>query len=111
MAGPHSGSAKPPGAARRALRRHRGELGHCQRGYFDRAVLPRCDVYCKLVHGAAARPCSVGAVETSLTSVGMFTSLPLSRISASSTTWIVKRSEIGVFGGGWLEHPRQWLDA
>ena len=23
--------------------------------------------------------------------------------------WMVQRSEMGGFGGGWLEHPRQWL--
>jgi hypothetical protein len=23
--------------------------------------------------------------------------------------WMVKRGEIGGFGGGWLEQPRRWL--
>ena len=27
------------------------------------------------------------------------------------SAWMVKRSEIGGFGGGWLEQPRQWLGA
>ena len=27
------------------------------------------------------------------------------------TAWMVKGGEIGGFGGGLLEHPRQWLGA
>ena len=37
---------------------------------------------------------------------------PFSLAAASCRpTWIVKASAVGGFGGGWLEHPRQWLGA
>ena len=32
-------------------------------------------------------------------------------LTASMTAWMVKGGEIGGFGGGLLEHPRQWLGA
>ena len=39
------------------------------------------------------------------------TALALSRVSEEMRAWMVKGSEIGGFGGGSLEHPRQWLVA
>ena len=37
------------------------------------------------------------------------TMLALSRVSEEMRAWMVKGSEISGFGGGSLEHPRQWL--
>ena len=32
-------------------------------------------------------------------------------ITKSASTWIAKGGEIDSFGGGYLEHPRQWQGA
>eukprot|EP00964_Phaeocystis_antarctica_P102278 scaffold67640_cov63-Phaeocystis_antarctica.AAC.3 len=34
---------------------------------------------------------------------------PPSSSVSSSLSYMAKGGEIGGFGGGWLEHPRQWL--
>ena len=35
----------------------------------------------------------------------------LDRRARARATWIVNGGDIGDFGGGWLEHPRQWRGA
>ena len=49
------------------------------------ARLPRCEVYCRLVHEALVRPCSLGGLATRRTSEGSVVLPRRTCIRASST--------------------------